>query len=120
MTIMTRLQGPALVALLAILGGCGVTFHPKQPGDTACLGEQVRDFHVEFYRAVQICHTPDPDLTGDFELQQYARTYDIPYQYNPRLDGLIKNHNWRDMLLVGSNIPNDYGLNAAEVDVGGR
>ena len=115
---MTTSRALAALTLLTMLGGCGITFHPKQAGDTACLGEQVRDFHVEFYRAVSICNTPLPDLTGDFELQQYAQTYDIPYQYNPRLDGLIKSRNWRDMLLVGSNIPNDYGLNAAEVDVG--
>lgn len=115
---MTMLQGPAALAFLTMLAGCGITFHPKQPGDTACLGEQVRDFHVEFYRAVQICDTPLPDLTGDFELQQYASAYDIPYQYNPRLDGQIKNRNWKDMLLVGSHIPNSYGLNAAELDVG--
>lgn len=120
MKIMTRFQGTALMALLAMLGGCGIDFHPKQAGDTACLGQQVRDFHVEFYRAVQICDTPNPDLTGDVELQQYAEIYAIPYQYNPRLDGLIKNRHWRDGLLVGSNIPSDYSLNAAEVDVGGR
>lgn len=112
---MTGTRAISAFMLLAV-SGCGIDFHPKQAGDTACLGQQVRDFHVEFYRAVDICGTPLPDLTGDFELQQYASAYNISYQYNPRLDALIKSRNWRTMLETGSHIPEDYGLNSAEIN----
>ena len=106
----------ALLVALGPLAGCGVDFHPPHPGDTACLGNQVRDFGVPFYRAVQICGTPNPDLTGDTELQQYAGAYDISYRYQPTLDAAIKRQNWRMQLLVGSHIPMDYSLDTAEID----
>ena len=104
-----------LLALLAPLGGCGIDFHPKRPGDTACLGTQVRDFNVPFYQAIQICDTPVPDLTGDEELQQYAAAYDISFRYQPALDAAIKRQDWTGQLLVGSHIPQDYSLDSAEI-----
>ncbi|MCQ8240786.1 hypothetical protein [Rhizosaccharibacter radicis] len=95
-----------VVALMALLlAGCGAEWHPPQPGDTACLGTQVRDFHVAYYRAVDVCGTKLPDLTGDPELQAFSRAWEIPYQYNPRLDAAIKNHNWAQQVPTGSHIP---------------
>ena len=104
----------AFPALLA-LSGCEIDFHPPRPGDTACLGTQVRDFRVPFYRAVDICGTPNPDLTGDLELQQYASAYDISYRIQPMLDAAIKRHDPQMELLVGTHIPMDYGLTSAEL-----
>ena len=106
----------AILVALAPLAGCGIDFHPQHAGDTGCLGNEVRDFGVPFYQAVQICHTPDPDLTGDTELQQYAGAYDISFRYQPALDAAIKHQDWRNQLLVGSHIPQDYGLDNAEID----
>ena len=105
----------AALPALALLAGCGVDFHPPRPGDTACLGTQVRDFRVPFYRAVNICGTPNPDLTGDLELQQYASAYDISYRIQPTLDAAIKRHDPEMELLVGTHVPQDYGLNSAEI-----
>ncbi len=106
----------ALLTALAPLAGCGVDFHPPRPGDTACLDDQVKDFGVPFYQAVQICGTPNPDLTGDTDLQQYAGAYDIDYRIQPALDAAIKHGNWREQLLVGSHIPEDYSLTNVEID----
>ena len=107
----------AIVAMTAFtaLAGCDVQFEPKQPGDTACLGRQVRDFHTPLYQAVDICGTRLPDLTGDAELQRYASAYNISYQYNPRLDAEIKRKNWSQFILTGTLIPNDYSLSSAEI-----
>ena len=102
---------PALVAL----AGCGINFHPPRPGDTACLGTQVRDFRVPFYRAIDICGTPNPDLTGDVELQQYASAFDISYRIQPALDAAIKRGDPQMELLVGTHIPQEYGLDSAEL-----
>ena len=106
----------ALLVALGPLAGCGIDFHPQRAGDTGCLGNEVRDFGVPLYQAIQICHTPVPDLTGDTELQQYAGAYDISYRYQPALDAAIKHQNWRMQLLVGSHIPMDYSLDTAEID----
>ncbi|MGI4744910.1 MAG: hypothetical protein ACRYGI_15980 [Janthinobacterium lividum] len=107
----------AIVAATAftVLAGCDVQFHPKQPGDTACLDHQVKDFRTPLYQAVDICGTPLPDLTGDAELQRYASAYNISYQYNPRLDAEIKRKKWSQSILIGTLIPNDYSLNSAEI-----
>jgi hypothetical protein len=105
-----------MVLAMAPLGACGATWHPKMAGDTACLSDQVRNFHVPFYQAVDICHTPLPDLTGDAQLQTYASAWGIPYQYNPRLDAQIKRMNWYSQVPIGSHIPTgQYGLTSAEI-----
>lgn len=104
---MTFIRAIVTVAALAALAGCDIQFHPKQPGDTACLDQQVKTFHVPFYQAVDICGTPLPDLTGDAELQRYAASYNIPYKYNPRLDAAIKRRNWSRSIPIGTLIPND-------------
>ncbi len=111
--IATRMT--ALLLAMAPLTGCGIDFHPQKPGDTACLDSQVDDFGTLFYQAIQICGTPVPDLTGDVELQQYAQAYDIPYRYQPALDAAIKRHDFRTLLLVGSQVPEQRSLNAAEL-----
>ena len=100
--------------MLALLGGCGATFHPPRLGDTACLDTQTRDFHLDMYRAVDVCGTPLPDLTGDAYLQQYAAAWDISYRINPVLDARIKRMHPGEMFFTGSLIPADYGFTAAE------
>ena len=107
-------RGVAAVAVLAFLGGCDANFHPPRAGDTACLDTQTRDFHVDMYRAVDICGTPLPDLTGDFYLQQYAAAWDISYRINPVLDARIKQMHRNEMFFTGSLIPGDYSFTAAE------
>jgi hypothetical protein len=104
----------AALILVVCVGGCGASFHPPLPGDTACLNAQVRDFHVEMYRAVDICGTL-PDLTGDTYLQQYAAAWNISYRINPTLDARLKRSRWSEMILIGSLIPGDYGLTTAEL-----
>lgn len=104
-----------VMTAVTALAGCDVQFHPKQPGDTACLDRQVKDFHVPFYQAVEICGIRLPDLTGDAELQRYASAYNISYQYNPRLDAEIKRKSWSQSILIGTLIPNDYSLSSAEI-----
>ena len=102
------------VAMLALLCGCDANFHPPRVGDTACLDTQTRDFHVDMYRAVVICGTPLPDLTGDFYLQQYAAAWDITYRINPVLDAQIKRRRRSEMLFTGKLVPADYSFTAAE------
>ncbi len=112
---MTALPQRLLAVVALTLGGCSADFHPSRPGDTACLDTQVVDFHVEMWRAVEICGTPLPNLTGDYYLQQYAAAWDISYRINPVLDAQIKRQHWNELIQTGSLIPGGYGLASAEL-----
>ncbi len=105
-----------LLALVALaVGGCSADFHPPRLGDTACLDTQVVDFHIEMWRAVEICGTPLPDLTGDYYLQQYAAAWNISYRINPVLDAQIKRRHWKELIQLGSMIPDAYDITSAEL-----
>ncbi len=112
---MTALPQRLLAVVALALGGCSADFHPPRIGDTACLDTQVVDFHIEMWRAVEICGTPLPNLTGDYYLQQYAAAWDISYRINPVLDAQIKRQHWKELIQTGSLIPGGYGLTSAEL-----
>ncbi len=112
---MTALPQRLLAVAALALGGCSADFHPPRLGDTACLDTQVVDFHVEMWRAVEICGTPLPDLTGDYYLQQYAAAWDISYRINPVLDAQLKRRNWKQLVRTGSMIPDAYDITSAEL-----
>ena len=78
-----------------------------QNQDSACLGIQVHDFHVPFYRAVDICNTPHPDLTGDVELQEYAAAWNIPFTVNPAAPAQLR-ASASDVADTGSHIRGQY------------
>ncbi len=80
--------------------------------DVPCLRYQVVDSKVPFYRAITICKTAKPDLTGDPQLQNDALTYNIPFTIRPRADADIKAFNHDQILDTGSHLPGPHpGLN---------
>ena len=57
------------------------------------------------FRAVGICKTPLPDLTGDPELQGEALAWNIHFTIRPKADKEIKDYNQHLFIETGSHLP---------------
>ncbi len=63
---------------------------------------------MPFYRAVGICKTTKPDLTGDAELQGSALSWNVPFTIRPKADAEIKAYNRDAILDTGSHLPGPH------------
>ena len=63
---------------------------------------------MPFYRAVAICKTKLPDLTGDTALQSAALASNVPFTIRPNADAAIKAFNRDRIVDTGSHLPGPH------------
>lgn len=101
--------GLLALAFLTVTTSCAETttwqrLSADQGRDIPCFRHQVVESGVPFYRAVAICKTKLPDLTGDTELQSAALASNVPFTIRPNADAAIKAFNRDQNVDTGSHL----------------